>query len=77
MPREPIKDFDIALSKQLEIILIEQVRMNPFWDHNTKVRALKSRESYWQGQFNTLECNGGLNKRDSKLEIRKNNPLGQ
>ena len=67
--KEPLAEFDTDLSKQLEVILIEAVDFSSSVDQSDKIRILKQRESYWQQQLNTFECFGGLNKRDSCMEI--------
>ena len=67
--KEPLKVFDNELSSHLEIILIEKVHFETDL-FDDKVKVLKDRESYWQAQLNTLESFGGLNKRDSKVEIK-------
>ena len=67
--KEPLAEFDTDLSEQLEVILIEAVNFSSSVDQNDKIRILKQRESYWQQQLNTFECFGGLNKRDSCMEI--------
>ena len=67
--KNPLNEFDIALSNHLEVIIIEEVSFGDAKGY-ARVPILKSRESYWQNQFNTFESFGGLNKRDAKVEIR-------
>ena len=69
LTKNPMKVFDNELSNQIEIILIEKVDFSSCSTQYDKVRMLKQRESYYQHQLNTLESFGGLNKRDSTIEI--------
>ena len=69
LTKDPMKTFDLELSKQLEVIIIEKVNFgNKVGDD--KSRFLREREFYWQTQLNTFESFGGLNKRDPRDEIR-------
>lgn len=69
LTKDPMKTFDLELSKQLEVIIIEKV---DFGDKvgDDKSKFLKEKEFYWQTQLNTFESFGGLNKRDPRDEIR-------
>jgi len=65
-----MKTFDLELSQQMEVVIIEKVDFgNRLGDE--KSRFLREREFYWQTQLNTFESFGGLNKKDPRDEIRQ------
>ena len=67
--KDPLNVFDLELSKQIEIIIIEKVDFGNRIDKD-KTAFFKERELYWQNQLNTFESFGGLNKRDPRNEIK-------
>ena len=70
LTKNPMKTFDLELSQQMEVVIIEKVDFgNRLGDE--KSRFLREREFYWQTQLNTFESFGGLNKRDPRDEIRQ------
>ena len=61
-----MKEFDIVLSTHLRVTAIESIA-----DKNPTTKKLKDREAYWQYQLRTYTEFGGLNERDSRVEISK------
>ena len=68
--KEPLKTFDCQLSNQLEVVIFEKLDFSRCQNQDDKVRVAKERETFWQNQLMTLDCNGGLNKRTATNEIR-------
>ena len=59
--------FDNCLSEQLEIILIEKVKIpSDLTDTYDKLKFCETRERFWRDRLRTLEDYGGLNIREEK-----------
>ena len=61
--------FDNCLSEQLEIILVEKVKIPPdITDTYDKLKFCETRERFWKERLRTLENYGGLNIREEKQQ---------
>ena len=59
--------YDTSLSKQIEVIIIEEVDLTEVGTDIESIRKkLKEREWYWQNNLNTLRQYGGLNVREER-----------
>ena len=56
--------------KQLEIIIFEKLDFSNCNSQEDKCRIAKTRETFCQHQLRTLECYGGLNKREATNEMK-------
>ena len=57
-----------SLSKQLEVIIVEQVDVSKVaGDPKSRLDECKRREWYWQNQLKTLKQYGGMNVREERL----------
>ena len=65
----PLNEFDSILSKHINVVIIEEVKMCKGDNNETRLRKCKLREAYWQNQLQTLYETGGLNKRDARKEL--------
>jgi hypothetical protein len=63
LDRSSLALFDRDLSCQLELIFIEQVFIDPTWDHTRILSKLENRESFWQCQLKVSIRLGGMCKR--------------
>ena len=59
--------YDTSLSKQIEVIIIEEVDLTDVGTDIDSIRKkLKEREWNWQNNLNTLRQYGGLNVREER-----------
>ena len=59
--------YDTSLSKQIEVIIIEEVDLTEVGTDIESIRKkLKEREWYWQNNLKTLRQYGGLNVREER-----------
>ena len=58
--------YDEHLSKQIKIIIIDQVDLSSANSTREKRVLIEEREGYWQTQLRTLLRYGGLNKKDER-----------
>ena len=63
LDRSDQKSFDESLKKCLDVIIIEQVEVDPGDDNDEKLRKCKIREHYWQKELKCMAITGGFNKR--------------
>ena len=70
LTKEPLKVFDAELSSLLEVVIFEKLDFSKCNSQDDKVRVAKERETFFQQQFMTLECYGGMNKRIATNEIK-------
>lgn len=68
LTKEPMAAYDLCLSEQIEVIIIDQLQFDSETSVPDRSIKLKEKEAYWQHQLRTLEFWGGLNKRDSRVE---------
>ena len=61
------KSYTDSLSKQLDIIIVEQVDVSGVAnDPKSRLNECKKREWFWQNQLKTLKQYGGMNVREEK-----------
>ena len=62
-----LENFNVELSEQLEVIIIDQVDFPDNCNDTIDKRAfLEQREGFWQTQLRTLRRYGGLNVKDER-----------
>ena len=67
LDRSSTKAYTDTLSKQLEIIIVEQVDVSKVdSDPKSRLDECKKREWFWQNQLKTLRQFGGLNVREER-----------
>ena len=68
LDRSSTKTYTDSLSKQLEVIIVEQVDVSKVaGDPKSRLDECKRREWYWQNQLKTLKQYGGMNVREERL----------
>ena len=68
LDRSSTKTYTDSLSKQLEVIIVEQVDVSKVaGDPKSRLDEFKRREWYWQNQLKTLKQYGGMNVREERL----------
>ena len=69
LDRTSIQSFSNSLPGHIEVIIIEKVDLSNIDpnDLESKIKACKKREIYWQNQLKTLKQYGGMNIREENL----------
>ena len=68
---EQRENYNISISQQLNIILIDKVDLSNCKNTREKRELIEIKEGYWQTQLRTLIRYGGLNKRDDRKNTNK------
>ena len=67
LDKSSTKSYTESLSKQLEVIIIEQVDVSKVAsDPQSRLTECKKREWFWQNQLKTLRQYGGMNVREER-----------
>ena len=63
--------YDRTLKEELEVFIIEQVRVPPCSTTEKKEQLCEGREGHWQTMLRTLTRYGGLNVNDNRVRAQK------
>ena len=71
LTRDSQAAYDKSLKGQLELLLIEEVTIDPMWDDEKITKTMEAREHAWQCQLKATHKFGGLCKRSSSNSKNK------
>ena len=71
LDRSTLTSFNATLKDELELIIIEQVRVDLNADTATRERLCQIREGVWQTRLRTLVRYGGLNVIDDRQRAQE------